>query len=503
MAGSSFVWPLRASPVPDEMNTSFGPRIDADRWDFHDGIDLPARIGTPVHAMADAIVYRAGPADKTDDGHGFGSTHAVLRAVDPDDGQNDLYLVYLHLDSIAASVIPGASVARGDVIGAVGQQDAMYPHLHFEFRKGGPQERHSVHPLRYLPYTNTPNLTHLRFDRCNFYDADSKRVVRLRFSLPHRREGDLQAIHVTLKGSSIAPRHHHVNFDDRDTIASDKGDEKAFTNGIAVEGYQKSNLRGEALSELHYGVIIKDISPECESVALAVTDVRQAHPISAEFSLPTLYPGEAPIHSVAGFEGQTFPPGGWQQHVLPGNVCQPDPGAALTGTRGLLCQDSQTVPAGLVRAALGFAMPAGRMSWRLRADIKPVELMMEAGRVIYPLAFLSGGDLVAAGCLRKVGNEYFAGVLVRASAGLFRELIDIHEGRISVDESARWELDLLRLATRQTTAVVRVNHNVVARLNGDTTTIEPDTACAGILHRHDGLQIVLHLDQLGLTEAPR
>ena len=47
------------------MNTSYGPRIDADRWDFHDGIDLPAAVGTPVHAMADGVVHRAGPADKT------------------------------------------------------------------------------------------------------------------------------------------------------------------------------------------------------------------------------------------------------------------------------------------------------------------------------------------------------------------------------------------------------------------------------------------------------
>jgi hypothetical protein len=39
-----FIWPLSKSPEPDEMNTSFGPRIDADRWDFHDGIDLPAPV---------------------------------------------------------------------------------------------------------------------------------------------------------------------------------------------------------------------------------------------------------------------------------------------------------------------------------------------------------------------------------------------------------------------------------------------------------------------------
>ena len=73
----SFIWPLGKSPdTPDEMNTSYGPRIDADRWDFHDGIDLPAAVGTPVYAMADGTVHRAGPADQC-----FGSTHIRLKVV--------------------------------------------------------------------------------------------------------------------------------------------------------------------------------------------------------------------------------------------------------------------------------------------------------------------------------------------------------------------------------------------------------------------------------------
>src|SRR5262245_46688969 len=77
-----FIWPLgKSSDTPDEMNTSFGPRIDADRWDFHDGIDLPARLGTPVHATAGGTVDRAGPADRV-----FGSTHVRLKIVDPTDG---------------------------------------------------------------------------------------------------------------------------------------------------------------------------------------------------------------------------------------------------------------------------------------------------------------------------------------------------------------------------------------------------------------------------------
>jgi murein DD-endopeptidase MepM/ murein hydrolase activator NlpD len=50
--GDYFIWPLSRSAMPDEMNTSFAPRVDSDRWDFHDGIDLPAAIGTPEYAMA-------------------------------------------------------------------------------------------------------------------------------------------------------------------------------------------------------------------------------------------------------------------------------------------------------------------------------------------------------------------------------------------------------------------------------------------------------------------
>lgn len=69
--------------------------------------------------------------------------------------------------------------------------------------------------------------------------------------------------------------------------------------------------------------------------------------------------------------------------------------------------------------------------------------------------------------------------------------------------TARCELDLIRLGTRQSTAVLRLNNNVVARINGDTTRVEPDAGCVGILHRHSGLQIALHIDQLRLTEAPR
>ncbi len=504
---SFFVWPLGASPRPDEMNTSYGPRIDADRWDFHDGIDLPAPVGTPVHAMADGTVHRVGPADEV-----FGSTHVRLTVVDPTDGQDNLFLVYLHLDSIAEGVVPGAQVKQGDIIGAVGQEDATYPHLHFEFRKGGPEQVRSVHPLHYLPYRNKANFRKLRLDRCNFYrDDGDKRMIRLRFGVVDRREGDLLGVDVELTGDDLNPRKLRVDFDDRTTIVSDKGDQHAFNEqGIAVEGYQKSNLKGEGLKDLRYGVLVKDITPEFKSVRLQVFDVKNGKPNSAQFSLPTLDTGKKPINSRAGFEEtETFPPPGWELSVLSSNICRPDPAAALTGSRGLLCQDLQSARGTLIRAGLRFALLANRspvrpMSWRLRANIKPAELQMDRGRVIHPLAFLADSDVVAAACLRKIrSDKLVAGVLIRNADGLFRERIDVSEGEIFRDGQVRWELELVRLGTRQTTAVLRLDNKLVARINGDTASVEPDAGCVGILHRHSDLQITLHVDQLLLTETPR
>ena len=485
------------------MNTSYGPRIDGDRWDFHDGIDLPARVGTQVFAMADGRVHRVGPADKNDDDQGFGSTHVLIRVVDPKDGKNDLFLVYLHLDSIAEEIIPGAQVSRGQLIGTVGQEDATYPHLHFEFRKGGAQERRSVHPLNYLPFSNTFNFGLLSQDRVNFYDGGNKRAIRLRFAVAKRQEGDLRGVEVELSnttGTTTLTR--SVDFDDRETINSSKGDEAAFKKGIAVEGYQKSNLQGDRLPDLHYGVIVKDIAALFEKVELRILDVKKEKIQSAQFILPKLLPGESPVNIREGFEGQTFPPPGSQVIVRPGNTCRLN---LISGAQSLLCQDVESSPGELIRAALRFALPANRMSWRLGAVINPTELKMRRGEAVYPLAFFVGDTLLAAACFRKIttANKFFTGVLIRSVDGLYREKIDVVEGEIYPGTPVPWELELLRLHTRQTTAVLRLRDKVIARINGDTTNIEPTNACVGILHRHSRIKATLHVDELFLTEEPR
>jgi len=510
MSNSPFIWPLGHASTPDEINTSYGPRINEDMWDFHDGIDLPAPIGTAVHAVADGVIHRAGPADTTDPGKGFSSTHIVLRIVDPSDDVDDLFAVYLHLDRIATDVVAHAEVKQGDVIGAVGREDATYPHLHFEFRKGGTLQRHGRHPLHYLPYVNTTNFSTPDLDRCNFSGSGAGlRTIRARFDAPKRWEGDVQRIDIQLRRPDTTHKDMVVDFDDRDTIESSQGDNHSFNvHNAAVEGYQKSNLKGDNRIDLNYGVLVRRIAAEFSSVRIQVTDTLGAHSVASEFALPTLAAGTSGINSDVSFEEPTFPPQGWTVRSRTGNICQPDSAAGLDSSHGLMCQDVVGSPAGLVRAALRFALPVDRpitpMSWRIRAKLRAADFPTAQGTVVYPLAFLAGTDLVAAMCLRRIhSGKLVAGVLIRSEDGMLRERINVIKGQLAPTDKKRWELELLRIGTRETTAVLWLNDTEVGRTNGDTTNVEPNRAYAGILHRHSNIAVTIHLDELLLTEAAR
>jgi murein DD-endopeptidase MepM/ murein hydrolase activator NlpD len=100
----------------------------------HSGVDIAAPSGTPIRAAAAGTVI---VATKADTGYGW------RIVVDHGGGVTTLYA---HLS--AFSVDPGARVARGQVIGAVGQTGlATGPHLHFEVRvNGAPND-----PIQYLP----------------------------------------------------------------------------------------------------------------------------------------------------------------------------------------------------------------------------------------------------------------------------------------------------------------------------------------------------------------
>lgn len=94
----------------------------------HDGIDIAAPIGTPIHAALDGTVLATGNTDLVNDSKGrrcysFGKWVMLIH----NDGINTMYA---HLSEI--DVQQGQSISRGQVIGLSGMTGyATGPHLHF------------------------------------------------------------------------------------------------------------------------------------------------------------------------------------------------------------------------------------------------------------------------------------------------------------------------------------------------------------------------------------
>ena len=118
-----YIWPLSKSTTPDEMNTSFGPRINRNKWDFHDGIDLPAPIGTNVMPCGGEYAPRR-PWQPKKSQKGIHSRHVVLKVDDPSDERMFLFT-----------------------------SPSQYRRRHYRWRKGdaGTTSRHSRRGRRNIP----------------------------------------------------------------------------------------------------------------------------------------------------------------------------------------------------------------------------------------------------------------------------------------------------------------------------------------------------------------
>lgn len=119
---SGFVW-----PVQGVLTSTFGPR-----WGrMHEGIDIGAPGGTPIHAVAAGTIIFAGWLG------GYGN----LTIIDHGGG---IATAYGHQ---SAMYVTGGSVSQGQAIGAVGSTgNSTGSHLHFEVRVNGSP----VDPLGYL-----------------------------------------------------------------------------------------------------------------------------------------------------------------------------------------------------------------------------------------------------------------------------------------------------------------------------------------------------------------
>lgn len=129
---SGWVWPVDGC-VTSGYGGRYRPILKTRR--IHAGIDFGASAGTPIHAVADGTVYRAGWSSG---GHG--------NVVVIDHGQ--VATLYAHQERLA--VRAGQRVVAGQVIGWVGSTGlSTGPHLHFETHAGGPYAN-AVNPAPYF-----------------------------------------------------------------------------------------------------------------------------------------------------------------------------------------------------------------------------------------------------------------------------------------------------------------------------------------------------------------
>jgi phage baseplate assembly protein gpV len=498
---SSYIWPLSNSSIPNEMNTSFGPRINTNRWDFHDGIDLPAEKGTKIHAMCDGTVLFADAKDKD----GYSSRHIVLEVDDPNDGL--MYLVHLHLDSIDGAVTPGASVQQGQEIGAVGDDGATYPHLHIEFLEGtpDPKAQSSRHPLRYLPYSDTENFTAPIADRFNRFG--SRMAARLLFGACNKSEGDLLKVEVDLMMGAEVLTTRLVDFHDSATINKKRGnsDTKIFKNDIGVEGYQKSPMNDpkRTRTDLRYGVVLRNLPDECDKLIARVFDVGGNSVTSAPISVPN----QTATNEFVDFEDGAMPPAGWKRVTSmtgSGTTVANDASAAHSGSRGMLCVDASTTETTTQRAGIEFALPVKRFEWLAEGWFNPTVLDLAPNDSIHLIRFLSGEDLsIAARITRHGGGLLLAGIVAK----------DVDGGPKVANSSAaiapgvwrRWRLHLLRIGTRESSAVLSLDEDdkmeEQTRLNWDSTASEPTVLRAGIGFLSAGAQATVLTDELRVSES--
>lgn len=124
-----FIW-----PVEGEISSSFGNRDGHP----HDGIDIRAPKGTPIHASASGEVVYSGNMS------GYGNLILIKH-------RDNYFTAYAHCDE--RLVKEGKQVEQGDVIGKVGDTGhATGYHLHFEIRA----QSTPMDPVAFLPSSKEP-----------------------------------------------------------------------------------------------------------------------------------------------------------------------------------------------------------------------------------------------------------------------------------------------------------------------------------------------------------
>lgn len=148
-------WPMSGTSDADPLQDPFGPRTLRGTYDFHRGLDMPGRLGDPVHAVAAGTVVRTGTEAFEWDGplESFGNW--VLVEHEPLQDGTPVHTSYLHLDTIDTEI--GAWLEPGGVLGTVDhsgrgiQTTHLHLNLYYGLEGSWIDKERSVSPHRMLP----------------------------------------------------------------------------------------------------------------------------------------------------------------------------------------------------------------------------------------------------------------------------------------------------------------------------------------------------------------
>ena len=149
------------------------------------------------------------------------------------------------------------------------------------------------------------------------------------------------------------------------------------------------------------------------------------------------------------------------------------------------------------RAGIEYLLPEGRIGLTAEGWFNPVRLDLNPGQGIYLLQFLSQGGPYVAARLHKGAGPVWAGIAARRPDGSLA--IDNSNVEMEIDSWCRWKLRLLRIGTRETTAVLYVNGGEKARTNWDSTGYEPLKLRAGIARSSAGAAATVLTAELWVT----
>ncbi len=425
---------------------------------------------------------------------GMPSRHVVIRR---GSGAGERNQVYLHLATTSVSLHD--VVIQGQQIGTVGDHgNAVYEHLHFEVRTSM-QEEDSLHPFSYLSYADSANFTAPADPAFNRLGTDM--AARLLFEAPDRQEGDLLRVDVELHKTDGSVTTRTVDLDDQTTYHQDNLDQCAYRGDVALEGYQKSNMKADGRDDLKYGVVVRDIPSDVSALLARAVDVGGNVASSGLISVPS----HAAVEETVDFE--SWPPAGWS--VLPDACCGggsgspgcpgcPGPGcpscpsgistaqdctsATHTGATGSCSMRSvDTNTNAKDPAGLEIALPTGRFEWLAEGWFNPESLAPTSNGSVYLLHFLHDDEVSVAARIRRKSGKWKADVVAyEPDTGTWLSSEDSAD--VNLNDWRKWRLHVYRLGTRESTAVLYLDDPpvAVAKRRWDSSRYPPNVFRAGI-----------------------